>query len=84
MKSCLMKVNLRIRNMPISLREKVDKTIEKEVEDTIKRKIMEVTMIRIVLTRPTRRSMMINHQLRKVRKKKTYRYCGKTRHVEKV
>jgi len=47
--------------MPILLREKGGITIEKEVEDTNRGNIMDITMTRIVSTKPTRRSMMINH-----------------------
>jgi hypothetical protein len=64
-----MKVNLRISNKPISFRAKFDKTPGKVVEGTIERKITKVTMIRIALTRSTKRNMMINDQLRKVRRR---------------
>lgn len=65
-----MRVNFRISNMHISLWKSVDKTIEKEFVDIIGRKIKEVTMISIMLTRSTKISMMINHSLRKVRRRR--------------
>jgi len=49
--------------MPIYLREKFDRTIDKEVKNTIKIKNM------IVSTRLIGRSTLIRHRLRKVRRR---------------